>query len=130
MFGIALSFRIAEGAGFLHWCAGRPVRVLYVDGEMATRLVKQRLADEEKRHGGRPANLYVLSHHDIEDFSPLNTAKGQAQLEAVITRIGGVDLIIFDNIMSLIGGDMTSEPSWAQIVPWTKKLTGRRIGQL
>ena len=44
--------------------------------------------------------------------------------------MGGVDLIEFDNIMSLIGGDMKDEEGWRLILPWIHSLTCRQIGQI
>jgi hypothetical protein len=130
MFTLGLSFAIAFGLAFLNWRGRRKARVLFIDGEMSRRLLQQRLRDEEKRWGERPPNFYALSHEDLEDFAPLNTPRGQKQVEAVISRIGGVDLIVFDNIMSLISGDMKDEEGWRQILPWLKRLTARQIGQL
>jgi hypothetical protein len=47
--------------------------MLYVDGEMANRLLKERLADEANRLGLVPAGFHALSHEDVENFAPLNT---------------------------------------------------------
>src|SRR5262245_1059306 len=47
--GLALGMRIAAGVDFLHWKGVRPARVLYIDGEMSRRLLKERLLDEERR---------------------------------------------------------------------------------
>ena len=74
--------------------------------------------------------MHILSHEDFEIFPPLNTPEGQAVIESVIERIGGVDLICFDNIMSLIGGNMREEEDWRQTIPWILSLTRRRISQL
>ena len=41
-----------------------------------------------------------------------------------------LDLIIFDNVMSLIAGDMKDEESWSQTLPLVRSLTRRKIGQL
>ena len=51
-------------------------------------------------------------------------------MEAVIARIGKLDFIIFDNIMSLTVGDMKDEKGWSETLPWVKSLTKRMIGQL
>ena len=49
MLGIALGMRAAANSGFLNWRGVRPARVLFVDGEMSRRLLKQRLVDEAAR---------------------------------------------------------------------------------
>jgi hypothetical protein len=74
--------------------------------------------------------MRILSHEDIEGFAPLNTPQGQAQIENEIKRIGGVDLIGFDNVMSLIAGDQKDEEGWRQTLPWVRSLTKRSIGQI
>src|SRR5207302_965870 len=48
-FALALGMRIAAGANFLHWEGRRACKVLYIDGEMSRRLLKQRLAAEHGR---------------------------------------------------------------------------------
>jgi hypothetical protein len=128
MFWIALGMAMAAGRTFLRWKAWRPCRVLYIDGEMSSRLLKERLAEEAKRLGEIPAGFHALSHEDIENFAPLNTPEGQRMVEEIIAKIGGVDLIIFDNIMCLISGDMKDEEAWKQTNPWQRSLTKRKIG--
>jgi len=129
MFNVALGFGTSHGNGFLHWPGVRPATVLFVDGEMSRRLLKQRLADEVKRFGKVPAGFHILSHEDVEGFQPFNTATGQAFINSVIARVGA-DFVFFDNIMSLTAGDMKDELAWAQTVPLVKSLTKRKIGQL
>lgn len=131
MFALALGFAVAAGADFLHWRGrGKPARVLYIDGEMSNRLLKQRLQDACERFGAAPGGLFALSHEDVPNFAPLNTPAGQTCIEAVIEWLGGVDFVIFDSVMCLTVGDMKEEESWSQTLPWVRKLTGRAIGQL
>jgi hypothetical protein len=128
--GVGLGIGASAGAGFLHWRGWRPARCLYIDGEMSRRLLKQRLVDEVQRSGLKPTGMHILSHEDVANFAPLNTPQGQAQIEHEIKRIGEVDLIVFDNIMCLILGDMKDEEGWRQTLPWQHSLTRRHIGQL
>jgi hypothetical protein len=129
-FSIAVGMRVASGAGFLHWRGHRPARVLFVDGEMSRRLLKQRLIDETQRCGDMPKGFYALSHEDMADFKPLNTPEGQASVNKVIEKIGKVDLLIADNVMCLTSGSMIDEESWAQTLPWVRSLTHQCIGQI
>lgn len=128
-FTMAAGLAMAAGSGFLHWRGHRPARVLFIDGEMSNRLHKRRLQDAARRYGGVPAGFYSLCRDDVQDMSPLCTTRGQAYIDSVIERIGGVDFLIPDNVMSLIGGDMKDEESWSQTLPWIKRLTQRQIGQ-
>jgi hypothetical protein len=142
-FSIAIGMRIAAGVSFLHWAAGRPAKVLYIDGEMSRRLLRRRLMDEEARllrevHPDEraavrkrlAANFHALSTEDVESFQPLNTPAGQAMIDNLIKNIGGCDLAIFDNSMSLIAGSMKEEDSWAQVQPWANSLSKRSVGQM
>jgi hypothetical protein len=129
-FGLALGIRAAAGLDFLHWRARRPVRVLYIDGEMSRRLLKQRVLDEAQRLGASPAAFFALSHEDVAGFKPLNTIEGQAWMNALIGKIGGADLVIVDNIMSLTVGDMKDPEPWQHTIPWAHSLTKRAIGQV
>jgi hypothetical protein len=47
-----------------------------------------------------------------------------------LASIGGVDLIIFDNIMALLVGDQKDELSWNAILPLVSELTKHSIGQI
>jgi hypothetical protein len=137
---IAIGMRMAAGASFLHWEGRRSAKVLYIDGEMSRRLLKQRLLAEEARllsevsdqvrDQFKPSGFHALSTEDIPNFHPLNTQQGQMTIERIIAEMGGCDFVIFDNVMSLISGSMVDEEAWAQTLPWVKSLTRRGIGQL
>ena len=129
--GLACAVAVADGKDFLHWRGrGRPARVLYIDGEMPRRLMKQRLIDAVRRHGAIPETLFPFSREDFPDMPPLDSEAGQKYIDDIIELIGGVDLIVFDNIQSLIGGDMKEEDGWRDTLPWVRDLTRRQIGQL
>jgi len=129
-FVIALGMRIAAtGQGFLHWRGRRAARVLYVDGEMSRRLLKQRLADEVTRLGIQPEMFFAFSHEDVEGSKPLNTPEGQKAILDLIEKIGGIDFVIFDSVMCLLIGSMSEELPWAQTMPLVRDLTRRKIGQ-
>ena len=129
-FCMAVAIRIAGELGFLHWRARRRARVLYIDGEMSRRLFRERIQYECARAGVEPDTVFFLSKEDVEGMPPLNTPEGQAYIDAFIKRIGGVDLIIFDNIMCLLIGDMKDPAPWQAVANWTKSLTKRCIGQI
>ncbi len=127
---MAMSFAVAAGTSFLHWRGHRPRKVLYIDGEMSRRLFRQRLADAARRAGCRPEGLFALSREDVPDMPPLNTMAGQAFVDALIDRIGGPELVTFDNIQALLVGDMKDEAQWQDTLPWIRSLTRRGIGQI
>lgn len=130
LFAMELAFALAQGRPFLHWRAGRPCRVLYIDGEMPGRLIKERLAGAVARWGAAPDGLFVLARDDIEEMPPLNTPAGQRFVDDFIALLGGVDFVVFDNIQALLNGNMKEEDAWQEVQPWLLKLTRKRIGQL
>jgi hypothetical protein len=127
---LAVALSLATGLDFLHWHAVRPARVLYVDGEMPSRLIKRRLADTVRRHRGQSDNLVVLSREDYPEMPPLNTEKGQRFVDDFVTWAGGFDVIIFDNIQALLTGEMKDPEQWAKMLNWVRDLTRRKIGQI
>jgi hypothetical protein len=129
-FGLALAMRCSSGMDFLHWKSRRRCRVLYIDGEMSRPLLRQRVLDEEARVGLILETFFALSHEDVPGFKPLNTPEGQAWLKAFIKKIGGVDLIVFDNIMSLTVGDPKEPEAWQKTIPLVHALTRDSVGQI
>jgi len=128
-FSLALAAHMAAGQDFLHWKSHRPARVLYIDGEMPRELIQQRIQDTERRLGCPVDGLYILALDDHPEMPPLNTPEGQAFVDQWIDAIRP-DFIVFDNVMSLLSGEMADETGWLPVKPWIAALTNRRIGQL
>jgi hypothetical protein len=134
-FGMALFGHAGAGKNFLHWRIARPCRMLFIDGEMSRRLLRERIEAMVHHLGAKPEWALFFSKEDIEDFAPLNTREGHAAVwklvEEVERRLGGpLDAISFDNIVSLLVGDMKEEDAWRNTMPLVRALTKRRIGQL
>jgi AAA domain len=142
MLGLGMAVGMAAGTGFLHWRSARAARVLYIDGEMPGELIRARSIDALRRAGVPPApgKLAIYSRDTEDDFGarfptlgkmpPLNTEAGQNFVHALIGALGGVDVVIFDNVMSLIAGDQKDEVPWSDTLPLVSSLTARRIGQV
>ncbi|WP_294532606.1 AAA family ATPase [uncultured Rhodoblastus sp.] len=121
---------IAAGQSFLKWEGRRPARVIYLDGEMPIETFKERMELVAKRYGEDIA-LYGYNRDDLgdEEMPPLNTEAGQAWLLREIEAIKP-DIIFFDSIMCLLGGNMSEEDSWAPVKMLARQITGRRIAQV
>ena len=127
---MALAAHASAGVDFLHWRAYRPARVLYVDGEMSRRLLKDRIEDLSRRLGFTPEGLHFLSREDVENLEPLNTPAGMLFLNTVLGQLSGIEFIFFDNCMALTSGKQAEEDSWTKTLPLVSSLTKRHIGQL
>ncbi len=142
MLGVAIAAGMATGTGFLDWRCERPARVLYVDGEMPGELVRARVRDAMRRLGREDlmSNLFVCCADTAEQLAglfpqlgsmePLNTEAGQSFIYNFIRMLGGVDAVIFDNVMSLVAGDQKDEVPWSETLPLVSGLIRRQIGQL
>jgi AAA domain len=128
-FAMALWGHAGFGKDFLHW------HVALIDGEMSRRLLRERIEALTQHLGGKPEWALFFNKEDIEDFAPLNTSEGHTAvwklIEEVERRLGGpLDAVSFDNIVSLLIGDMKEEDAWRNTMPLVRALTKRRIGQL
>jgi hypothetical protein len=133
---------MASGRGFLHWRSSRAARVLIIDGEMPGELIRQRSIDALRRVGiaPEPGHLVIYARDLEEQFAkqyptigripPLNSETGRQWVFALIEALGGVDAVVFDNVMSLLAGDQKDELAWSDTLELVQTLTTKRIGQL
>lgn len=131
---IAIGMRASLGLPFLHWTQGRPCNVLLVDADMGRRQLKDRIVAEAKRIGQTSNTFFALSHEDLT-VAPLHLDASEEARKAIEDfieeRMGGkVDLIIFDNLASLVEGDLVSGAAWKAMMPWVRNLTERCVGQV
>ncbi len=142
LLGLALAAGMASGAGFLRWRSSRPARVLYLDGEMPADLIRGRLVEAVRRLDRPiPAGNLLVFGRDLEDavarlfpavgeMPPLNSDAGAAWMFRLIDAIGGVDVVFFDNVMSLLVGVQRDEEAWSAALDLVQGLTAQRIGQV
>jgi hypothetical protein len=130
LFGAELGASCAKGVGFLSWKAGRPCRVMYIDGELPVETFKERMQLIASRHDpGLQFFGYNREYLGHAGMPPLNTTAGQIWLWREIDIIKP-DLIIFDSIMCLLVGPMQDEATWAPMKPMVCELSSRRIAQI
>lgn len=122
-FALEIAMTLAYGADFLSFTATKPVKVLYIDGEMPANTMQKRLAEIENR---MPANEQMIEPFFITpdlqgDFMPdLSTLEGQ---ESIREQTDEVDLIIVDNISTLGGSGKENEAeSWIPLQQWALSL--------
>lgn len=126
----AIGMAVAAGKGFLHWKGRRPSKVLYLDGEMSSRLMKRRLLDASSREGIPLDATFHTINREFIDMPPLNTEEGKNWLGLFLDTYGPYDLLIFDNIQALLVGEMATEEQWSTMLPVTLGLTKKKVGQI
>jgi hypothetical protein len=131
---------MASGAGFVHWRCDKPSKVLVMDGEMSKSLIRERIHAALRRSDPVAAErltIYALDRSEhfaqcfpsLGLFEPLNTAAGHEFMMRLVASIKP-DVIIFDNVMSLISGDQKDEIPWSETLPLVAKITALGIGQV
>jgi hypothetical protein len=140
LFAYAIAAALATGRQFLHWSCDGPARVLTVDGEMSSRMIKKR-SHFLLRHQPDvpPGNLLIYSLQRADEFAarfpqlgkpaPLNTDEGREWLLRLIDLVQP-DVVILDNVMSLIAGVMKEEEPWQQTLPLVLGITALGKAQI
>ncbi len=128
---LGIAYATASGGSFLKWKAGKPRRVLYLDGEMPAASMQERLkglvagSDEDF-----DPDFFRLVTPDLQTgaMPDLATQDGQETIEAIM---GDTELIVVDNLSSLAraGGRENDAESWLPIQPWAlrQRQQGRSV---
>jgi hypothetical protein len=123
-----IAYAVATGGSFLTWHAERPRRVLYLDGEMPGPALQERfsvLFNGDDREFD--TNFLTIASPDLQDGYPmpdLATPAGQAAVEAVI---GDSELIIVDNVSTLVRNTQRENDaeSWRDVGEWALRMRQR-----
>lgn len=131
---LSLSAALAFGGTFLRWKAAKPVGVLYLDGEMAGRVMQERIAAflPERASETLAGNLRVFTP-DLLDFGQalpdLATKEGQNSVEMLIDETTKV--IAIDNLSAWCRtGKENESESWTIMSDWLLTLRRRGIAVL
>ena len=110
---LGIAWAVASGKDFLKWRATRPHRVLYIDGEMAAIDMRDRL----RLFGPPPEKLSFLMADLNRHFLPdLADIAGQ---RALVRNWGEMpDLVVLDNLSSLVGFRRNDPDSWNNVQRW------------
>jgi putative DNA primase/helicase len=116
---MSVAYAVASGQPLLDWECERPVRVLYVDGELPTTVLQERL----KSLGPITPNLMVLSRdimlrQNEMTLPDLGEPAGRKFLDKIIER-ERIDFVILDSLSTLIRSGIENDAeSWAPIQDW------------
>jgi hypothetical protein len=125
-----IGWAVACGQPFLRWYAPNRRPVLYIDGEMPQELLQERakaMIAPSACEPPHPDFFRLLSMDRQELGVSLNLALPEHQA-AVEAHLGNVDLLILDNISTLVNsGRENDAESWNEMQAWLLRL--RRIGK-
>jgi putative DNA primase/helicase len=126
-FAMAVAQALASGQDFLRWKVKRPVRVLYVDGELPGALLQKRL----QLLGPPSPNLRVVSRDLLLRqnvvLPDLGSEEGRAFLDRVIAQQQS-EVVILDSLSTLIHSGAENEAeSWAPVQAWLLALRFRGV---
>lgn len=130
---LTMSIAVAAAKGvapFEGWDVPKKRKVLYIDGEMPCREIEDRI-----QKVGLAENCHILSKMKLEMYNvepALDFANEEIReiVEGAILA-GGYDLVVFDNIYSLIHTmDSNSSDAWYPINEWLLRLRGKGVATL
>lgn len=125
---LGIAHAVATGGTFLRWRAPKPRRVLVLDGEMPGAVLQERLAAIAAAAPAEPPSpdyLRILALDLQERGLDLGDEADQAALER---ELGDAELILVDNISTLVRGGRENEAeSWLPVQEWA--LVQRRAGR-
>ncbi len=118
-----IAHALATGGEFLGWKAEKPVKVLYVDAEMAMDDLQGRLKAIIRGTGKEPEAgffKHIARSEQFEGYLPnLFTSDGQ---KAFSDHFKPFDVIILDNLSALVTGSSENEAEgWEPIQQWAIK---------
>jgi putative DNA primase/helicase len=128
---LGISLAVASGGSVLRWQAPKPRKVLHVDGEMPGESLQERIA-RIIASGAMPANDFLrLLPMDAQELGvSINLALCEHQ-QAVEARIDGHELLVFDNLSTLVNGGRENEAeSWTGMQEWLLRLRRRGLSVL
>ena len=120
-FALSTAISVASGRAFGPWETPRPYKVAYIDGEMPAVDMQERMQSLSGNSKASKANLKCLLHGVQSGQIPdLATVEGQKAIEP---DLEDVDLIILDNLSTLVRSGIENEAeSWQVVQDWLIRL--------
>ena len=124
---MGIAWAAASGGSFLGWQASRPMRVVYLDGEMAATEMRDRLA----MFGPVPETLeFMLADLGTARATPdLGTQHGQLDLLELL-QDAHTSLLVIDNLASLVGLRGKDPDPWRTVQRFLMMLRRHRTAVL
>lgn len=119
---LAIGHACAGGTDLGIWNAPRPVKVIYLDGEMSVLDLQDRVREFRKSEAFAPhltdidKNMLFLNVEDFPQFAPLDKPECLEDFVKVVKDFGA-ELVILDNIHSLLSHVIKSSRTCARLRP-------------
>lgn len=113
-FALEIMIAAATGGNYLAYHAPRPIKVLYIDGEMNSSDMQSRIKEILSRtnHSHIICPTLITSDLQGEFMLDLNTSEGR---EALRSYIKEAELIILDNLSTLSSAKENDADAWADM---------------
>jgi hypothetical protein len=122
-----IAYAVASAGEFLRWKADVPRGVLFIDGEMPSIMLQERLAAIALgigRDATAPLNIITPDLNLTTGIPDLATLEGQQLIDKHITP--DIVLIIIDNLSTLVrSGRENESESWQPMQAWALQLRAR-----
>lgn len=118
LFTLNMAYAIALGGSFLKYDAPKPLKVLYVDGEMSYDQMYQRIKIIQKHQGDLdfPENLHFINPDKLlpRRILKIDTPQGQFFYKKKLLD-EGFDVVVFDNLSMLSSIDTNKTAEWLPV---------------
>jgi len=120
-FALNVAYAVATGGTFLGWRCPTPKRVLYIDGEMPARDMKERTGSISNDNKLVKENFRMINPELQGAVTPnLANEESQKSLSAATSK---ADLIIVDNISTLCRtGKENNSDDWTPVQRWALRM--------
>lgn len=130
--GIGASYAVATGGNFLRWRAPQPRRVLYIDGEMPTKALQDRINMLAPSGGIMPDRDYFrFLAMDMQELGTSCNLASPEDQKAIEAELKGAELVVLDNLSTLVSaGRENDAESWDAMQAWLLHLRRRGVSVL
>jgi putative DNA primase/helicase len=127
---LEMAYAISAGGTCLKWQAPRPVRVLYIDGELPLEVIKERVARLAVANDKEPEpNFLQFITPDVQErpIPNLSDPKAQMTVDQIIAD-QKIEVLFIDSISTLCASGRENEAeSWLPIQEWALRLRRRGV---
>jgi 5S rRNA maturation endonuclease (ribonuclease M5) len=123
-FCLSCAVALANGEGFLDYKAGKPVPVLYLDGEMQATAMQERLRQlTNGKSTKEPLSIFTPDCQDLTDHIPdIGDPHGRLEIDELVKTVNP-KVVFIDNISTFIRtGHENEGDSWSPVQEWAVQL--------